>query len=662
MKKLLALLLAMLMMLVPIVSYAEVSFDDETGEAYVDDTAEPEYTRISSDEFGEFIVGATTTLTGDFFTNMWGNNTVDIDVRHMVHGYSTVVWDRQSSFIPNETIVAQIAAAELESGNKMYTIQIVGDLVYSDGSPITAKDYLFSYLLQAAPQVAEIDGKITNMDHIAGIEEFKSGEVQTISGLRIVDDYTYTVEINQEFLPYFYELSMVEATPYPISVIAPGCEIADEGQGIFVRNTDPSVTEPIFTAETLKATIMDPDIGYMAHPSVVSGPYTLESFDWETREAVFKINPNFKGDWEGNIPTIDNVRFINVKPIEMMDQLKNGEVHLLNKVVSGEDIETGINDGYSDYSSYPRLGFGFISFACEQGPSQFENVREAIAYSLDVPQFVAEYTINYGLPVYGYMGIGQWMYMLISAAATNPPSEDPVEAAVWGTLTMENLNTYEIDMVKAEQLLIDDGWTLNENNEPFVKGTDTVRYKIVDDKPMPLIMKWAKLKDSVAAEYLDEMLVEPLATIGMQIEVTELPFAELLQHYYRQVDRTYDMFYLATDFLSAFDPYPVFSTEDQYQGSRNTTGFRDVALEGLAYQLRSTEPGELLQYCQRWIAFQTYFNDKLPMIPLYSNIYHDFYTPYLQNYNPQEMSWPVALIASFLGEEVVTEDTEPAAE
>ena len=124
---------------------------------------------------------------------------------------------------------------------------------------------------------------------------------------------------------------------------------------------------------------------------------------------------------------------------------------------------------------------------------------------------------------------------------------------------------------------MDDGWILNERGEPFVKGSDRVRYKQVDGQLMGLILKWGKMQDSVAASLLQDMLLEPLFEIGIRVEVTEVPFVQLLQHYYRQVDRTYDMMYLATNFISIFDPYFVFNTADAFQGPQNTTGFRDGA-------------------------------------------------------------------------------------
>lgn len=43
---------------------------------------------------GELIVGHPTVMKGDFFTEMFGNDTADIDVRALIHGYNLVNWDQ----------------------------------------------------------------------------------------------------------------------------------------------------------------------------------------------------------------------------------------------------------------------------------------------------------------------------------------------------------------------------------------------------------------------------------------------------------------------------------------------------------------------------------------------------------------------------------------
>ena len=47
----------------------------------------------------------------------------------------------------------------------------------------------------------------------------------------------------------------------------------------------------------------------------------------------------------------------------------------------------------------------------------------------------------------------------------------------------------------------------------------------------------------------------------------------------------------------------------------------DKELFAAAVAMRTTEPGDVFGYMQHWLSFQDRFNEVLPMIPIYSNIY-----------------------------------------
>ena len=55
--------------------------------------------------------------------------------------------------------------------------------------------------------------------------------------------------------------------------------------------------------------------------------------------------------------------------------------------------------------------------------------------------------------------------------------------------------------------------------------------------------------------------------------------------------------------------------------------------------MRKTEPGNIYEYVSEWITFQKRYNLVLPTIPIYSNIYYDFYNEYLQDYNIMGCRW-----------------------
>ena len=57
----------------------------------------------------ELIVGNPTVMNGDFFTEMFGNSTADIDIRSLIHGYNLVDWDQaQGVYVFDPSVVTDI--------------------------------------------------------------------------------------------------------------------------------------------------------------------------------------------------------------------------------------------------------------------------------------------------------------------------------------------------------------------------------------------------------------------------------------------------------------------------------------------------------------------------------------------------------------------------
>ena len=208
--------------------------------------AEEAATAVEAPEYDELTVASTTMMTGSFFTDLWGNSTSDADVRKLLHGLNLIKWDSASgTYGINDAVVTGFIAMADKEGNRTYTFALREDLCYSDGSAISAWDYAFSFLLLSAPEMAQLGAAIHESDYIFGMPEYISGEREVISGIHVPSDYMLTITIEAEYLPYFYEMAMMTANPYPISVIAPGCVVKDDGNGVYIANEDEQVTEPV---------------------------------------------------------------------------------------------------------------------------------------------------------------------------------------------------------------------------------------------------------------------------------------------------------------------------------------------------------------------------------------------------------------------------------
>ena len=574
----------------------------------------------------EVAIATATEMMGYFSTDMWGNNAADMDVRALIHGYSTVAWMNTLDIALDGTAIESMRAEE-----RVYTFSINRELVYNNGDPVTAKDYVFSVLLSSSPQVAEIGGISRDIDHIAGCKEYRSGMANTLTGLRLIDDYTFSVEILSAYLPYFYGLAMLNITPYPLAVIAPGCDVVDDGNGVYISGE--------FTAELLRETLLNPQTGYVFAPRVTSGPYQLDSYNAQTHTATFTANPNYLGNFEGQKPHIEKITFFAAKNEDMAQMMADGTADIIHKVVDQQaylELLGLVQEGkISRPRDYLRSGFAYLSFACEQGPTASAAVRNAIALCIDKQAFVQEnFVEGMAMPVYGYYGLGQWM-------ANTTINVRGKELATTDVLEKEN-GAFSIR--NARNLLTKDGWTLNEQGKRFAEGKDAVRYRKGPDGLEALTIHWAKIKDSAAANAIQAALEGPFKTLGIGLEITEMSLSEMLPYYYRQTERTYDMFNLASNFTYVFDPYFEFHTEDQYQGAANTSGLKDERLMNLAWELRATITDSQENYLTKWVAFQQRWIELMPMVPLYSNVYFDFVASDIQEYYVRNFStWSLAM-------------------
>ena len=564
-------------------------------------------------------VGSVTKVAGQFSTDMFGNNTSDIDIRALLHGYSTVAYTDDASYTLDETVAQVDVATEDDFGNKVYVFHVNDGLTYNDGTPITAKDYAFSVLLQSAPQMAELGASTSGYWHIQGYDQYASGERNYLSGVRLLDDMTFSLTIRANALPYYYELTYVNVTPYPISVIAPGCTVEDDGDGAYIDGE--------FTAAVLEKTMLDPETGYCSHPMVTSGPYQLESYNGETGEVVLKANTRYVGNYAGQRPLIETVVLRETTNAQALAELADGTLDIVNKISDSQVIAEGVaqlSQGTLQASNYLRSGLGFLALACEQGPTSQENIRKAISYCLDQDAFVTAFTGTYGQPVYSWYGLGQWM------------------ASEYVSTAGEDLNTYEMNLDTATTLVERAGYVYNAEGDAFREGEDTVRYRLLrgtalneynaledpvveavqvgNKNLLPLEIKFARVENNRMCDLVVEQLVPNLEAIGFKVEVVDLSFEDMLAQYYREVPRECNMFALATNFTHVFDPIYTWDGEAQYQGYLNTTGIDSTRLARQAARLRGTTPGDTERYLQRWQQLMTIFNDELPAIPLFQHV------------------------------------------
>ena len=577
---------------------------------------------------GQMVIGSITQVINEFYDTGFSTSGTNYNMYDLIHGgYDTVVFSKEGEFQYNDTVVASHEETENEDGTKTYTVTINDGLVWSDGTPITAKDYVFAVLLENSDEMAGVDGYPCNSGYTyVGYDEWLDGSADAFAGVRLVDDMTYSLTVKAEELPYHFDITYATIRPRPLHVIAPECDVEDTENGATITGD--------FTTELLQETINNVDTGYRYNPKVTCGPYLFDNFDEASQQATLKANPEFVGDYRGVKPSIETLVIKTVSSDTMMNELESGSVDLLYGCSGGDTINAGLDlveEGKAADTTYMRNGYGKIQFDCSVFPTDSQNVRQAIAYCLDRNEFARQYTGGYGSVVHSFYGLAQWEY------------QDSVE---W---INENLNTYEMNVEEAKKLLEEDGWNLNADGTPY-SGTGT-RYKDVDGELKPLVITWCNSEGNPVSELLATMLPETMAEAGMELQATTTDFATLQNGILHAGDTMYNMYNLATGFATANSPWYYFSSDEAWMGNYNTNWIADEELNDAVMPLKSIPYEDSEAWLEAWQNFIKVWNEKLPDIPLYSDEYYDFYSTRVQGWeNTATWGWQNAVLDAWVSE------------
>lgn len=583
------------------------------------ETADEESTFDGTYSNKQVIIGDVSETSGDI-TPHWANGESDYNAYKLVAlGMEPIVNDQTGKWIENPAVLEKLESVDNEDGSKTYTVTIKDGLKFSDGSPITAENYVFTSMLCASNEfltdLEASEASSGQYQYYKGFGAYSTGESDTFEGLHLIDEKTFSVTIDSEFVPYYYGQALLSVNPESMALWVP--------EDVTLEETENGVKfSDNYTAEYIGDKVDEARWNY----NINSGAYMLTAYDENAYTYTLTKNPNFPGNFEGQTANIETVLIKYTPQDTMMDQLKTGAVDILYQVPDGDQIEQGLDmveEGGFDYLNYGRAGYGMISFKCNQGPTQFEEVRHAVAYLLDRVTFAQTFTGGHGLVVNGPYGSQQWM------------AEEYAEE-------IDGLNAYTYSLDSAIAELEAGGWVYNEDGSDY--SGSGIRYKKLDDGTyMPLIIEWFSSENNSVSDLLVTSLQQnpDVEAAGMKINQTVGSFTDLLTNYYdNSEENSYQMFNLATGFSN---PYDVAYMYEPGSGSNINAvkGEDGQKLYDLAVAMNQTEEGDDEAYAENWFNFISFWNEVLPEIPLYSNDYHDFFTSKLHDFEEDGYNWDI---------------------
>ena len=405
------------------------------------------------------------------------------------------------------------------------------------------------------------------------------------------------------------------------------------------------------------------------HPVPGSGPYTIESYDGVT--ASFAINPWYKGDEDGSKPRIRQLSYTWAQNEDMIAGLSEGKYALLNKVTLADTIRQGLelctNSSQYIRTTYPRTGLTYFYFLPGSPMVQSLKTRQALANCLDKNEFVRQYVGYFGVEADGLYGLGQWMYQLASGTMPYPENgsqnqkqavQADEETTGWESITLDSLTRYPFDTEQAAALLDEDGWDLNEQGQPFVQGTDTVRYRQTEDGLQPLELTIAYTGASEVEQPPTRYFLENLMQAGVSPKLVSTTLSRIEEVFDGSIDEAYDLLYLGNNFSFVFNPSVIFSSGARKQDETEQDSLPAVhaELKELALEMDRTEPTDTFSYMKKWVGFQERLSETLPILPVYINVYFDFYTRELNNYwIADHTTWGNAIVAARMYKGTVTD-------
>lgn len=556
----------------------------------------------SSNTDKKIVIGNTTEIGGKLRNATFGTSSPaasDNDIEGLISGYSTVVANKTGDYqYDTKTVVEKQEDKVNDDGTRTFTVEIKNDLKFSDGTPITAKNYLYSLLAFSTPVAAEkaAGGSNTAGQAYVGYEEFaaydgtndgktvdKVTASKVFKGVRLIDDYTYSLTVTEGYASYFYGITLAGLSPTAKAMYMGKNDIKDDGNGCYIVEAE-TAADKFYNKKTTDETTSYTFAQYIKKSAEntlqkgedeipFTGAYKIEKYDSANKTCTLVRNEYYKGNFEGAKGGFDKVVYVQIISATQLTQLQQGQVNVIAGITGGTETDAAlklVKENSNSFASvdYARAGYGKIGFRADFGPVMFQEVRQAIAYSIDRPAFAKQFNGGYGGVVDGPYYTGAWMY------------KEAVKAGM-------TLDVYTASVDSAIEVLEDGGWVYNNKGQTYKSG-DGIRYKKLSGSEltynnlhyvsqdgayktyklngeyyMPLVINWFGTSDNPFSEQLISSWAtsSALGQIGMAVQYKLGDFTPMLGELYQYEGygyngvATYCAFNFATGYNSAAYDY-----------------------------------------------------------------------------------------------------------
>ncbi|XTZ40250.1 oligopeptide ABC transporter substrate-binding protein OppA [Salmonella enterica] len=301
--------------------------------------------------------------------------------------------------------VAGVAEKWENKDFKVWTFHLRDNAKWSDGSPVTAEDFVYSWQRLADPKTASPYASYLQYGHVANIDDIIAGKKPiTDLGVKAIDDHTFEVTLSEP-VPYFYKL-LVHQSVSPV----PKAAIEKFGE----KWTQPA--------------------------NIVSnGAYKLK--DWVVNERiVLERNTNY---WNNAKTVINQVTYLPISSeVTDVNRYRSGEIDMTYNNMPIELFQKLKKEIPKEVHVDPYLCTYYYEINNQKAPFTDVRVRTALKLALDRDIIVNKVKNQGDLPAYSY----------------TPPYTDGAKLTEpeWFKMTQEQRNA------EAKKLLAEAGYTADK--------------------------------------------------------------------------------------------------------------------------------------------------------------------------------------------------------
>ena len=248
---------------------------------------------------------------------------------------------------------------------KVWTFHLRKDAKWSDGTPVTAQDFVYSWQRLANPNTASPYASYLQYGHIVNIDDIIAGKKPiTDLGVKALDDHTFEVTLSEP-VPYFYKL-LVHSSVSPV----PKAAVEKYGE----KWTQPSNI-------------------------VTNGAYKLK--DWVVNERiVLERNTNY---WDNAKTVINQVTYLPISSeVTDVNRYRSGEIDMTYNNMPIELFQKLKKEIPNEVHVDPYLCTYYYEINNQKAPFNDVRVRTALKLALDRDIIVNKVKNQGDLPAYSF--------------------------------------------------------------------------------------------------------------------------------------------------------------------------------------------------------------------------------------------------------------------